>query len=89
MRATRCYRVAFADAELNLLLWVLQEETKTARQDIKGIAYVAMAVPRHGLSWRQLQFANSKARALQVVGSTLDLVEMAGVFKGYLLASAP
>ena len=56
-----CYGVAFADAELNLLLWVLQEETKTARQDIKGIAYVAMAVPRHGLSWRQLQFANSKA----------------------------
>src|SRR4030088_2989883 len=84
MRATSCYRVAFAGAELHLLLRILQEETETAFQYIKGIAYVVVGVPRNSLGRRQLKLANSEAGTLQVAGSTLYLVQMTSIFQRFL-----
>src|SRR5882724_12518277 len=79
MWPSRRHGVAFTNTELHLLLRILQEQAEATFQHIKGIADVIVGVPWHGLRRRQLQLADAEAGALQVIGATLDLVEMTGV----------
>src|SRR5688572_29202616 len=47
VRAARRHRIGLAGLEAHLLLGVLEEDSQAPLQDIEGVLYVAVVVPRH------------------------------------------
>src|SRR5579863_8436622 len=83
MRAPRSDRIRFTGSEPHLLLRLAQEQPEPSLQDIERVLDVAVAVPRHGLDWRDLEFGNPESRSLGMSGPPLDGVDMTGVLQRF------
>jgi len=83
MRAARPDRIRLAGTEPHLLLRLAQEQPETSLQDIERILDVAVAMPGHGLGWRDLEFGDPETRPLGMSGPPLDRVDMTGVLQRF------
>jgi hypothetical protein len=83
MRATWSHGICITGAQLDLFFGLTQEEPDLALDNIERILDMAVRMPGHLLSWRDLEFADAESGPFGVVGPALNFVEMAGVLEWF------
>src|SRR5438876_7153198 len=64
----------------HFLLRLTKEQPQLSFNDVKSVLDVAVAMPGHGLSGRDLKFRDAEAGTFGVISPPLYFIKMAGIF---------
>src|SRR5919197_2699474 len=80
MRPLRRHGICVTGPKQHFLLRLTKKQPQLSLNDVKSVLDIAVAMPRHGLSRRDLKFRDAEAGTFGVISAPLYFIKMTGIF---------